>query len=106
MGIKIEPFQSDDNPDKWYWHIVETGNGQIIATGGQDFDSKYNAERATKNLEEEIRHSTFDSDEFIVFRRNEFETVKERILNSMSGLPRDFNYGQLLQDLEAAEVKP
>ena len=106
MTIKFESFQSEDNPEKWYWHIVETDNHTIIATGGQDFDSKYNAERATKNVEEEIRHATMDSGEFIVFRRNEFETIKDRILNVMAHLPRDFNYGQLLAELEDAEVKP
>lgn len=106
MAIVFEPFQSEDNPDKWYWRIVESGNHKIIAVGGQDFDSEYNVQRALENVQGEIRHSTMDSEEFIIFRRNEFETVKERILQSMAGLPRDFNYGQLLQDLETAEVKP
>ena len=106
MGIEFQTFESEEAPGEFYWHIVETGNGKIIATGGQGFESKYNADRATQNVKEEITHAAFEGDEFIIFRRSEFETVKERILNTMAGLPRDFNYGQLLADLEAAEVKP
>ena len=42
-----EVFQGDD--ESWYWHLRDTGNGKIIATGGEGFTREDDAWKACRN---------------------------------------------------------
>jgi uncharacterized protein YegP (UPF0339 family) len=44
---KVETYQGTDSG--WYWR-VKAGNGRVIATGAERFESKANAKRAARRV--------------------------------------------------------
>lgn len=40
----LEIFEGDGDDEQWYWH-VKSGNGNIVATGGEGYASKAGAYR-------------------------------------------------------------
>lgn len=57
MPAKFEIFQRQDQQYSWR---LKSSNGQVIATAGEGFASKSNAERAAQNVKDDAGSASIE----------------------------------------------
>jgi uncharacterized protein YegP (UPF0339 family) len=57
-SAKTDDFEAFGSGTSWYWHATAPSNGKTVATGGESFVSKANAERAAENVRDNAGGAT------------------------------------------------
>lgn len=57
-SAKTDDYDAFGSGSAWYWHATAPSNGKTVATGGESFVSKGNAERAAENVRDNAGGAT------------------------------------------------
>lgn len=75
MGYDIKTYEARDG---WRWRMVAS-NSRIVAESGESYATLRNVERAVAKLEENIGLARVDREQFIVIRREHWDSAKNRL---------------------------
>lgn len=67
-------FQIFEGKDGFRWRLV-AGNGRIVADGSEAYSSRQHVDRAVDSIKKELGLASVDRDEFIIFRRSQFDSA-------------------------------